>query len=818
MAENLGSLGSKGKRKLQTRFPSDDGWGEYGGYMEAKRKKLHEQYVAMGSNETSIFNGVSIYIDGYTDPREDELKRLMRAHGGNYEYAFYPSKVTHVIATALANAKAKHMKNVEVVHPKWILDSIEAGRKLPTAPYQILRKTPNNQKQLSCMKQEEGGGDPKDLANLLMKDEITDMKQPSSKVSSESHFVAEFYNHSRLHHLSTWSSQLQDFVTETSRNKIPSLKKLSSSLSLRGQYQNAYVHIDMDCFFVSVSRLGRPDLIGQPIAVTHAKGSKDDASTMSYSDIASCSYEARGAGIRNGMLLGKAMKLCPNLVTVPYNFEKYLEVSKMFYTCLLEYTHQVEVVSCDEAFIDLSDLVQSFEEASEVMRQIRKRIEETSGCCASCGIGPSFVVARMATRAAKPNGQRTVHGQEVEDFMASQSLSKLPGVGYATSEKLNERGLLTCADLRTVSLADLQEWLGVKTAQTLHDYCLGKDNRSLKISKDRKSISVEMNYGMRFSGILEAESMISALCCELEKRALEAKKLGSTITLKLKMREENAPINPSKYLGHGLCVNVARSATLPKPTNESDTISNVCHKLLHQLKLVPQDIRGIGIHVSKLKSSDQLLSGPMSKFLVRTNPFQDQEKDTKEMTEQFPIAPAPSSLSKSSSSLLPVPPEDDSALSHSFFEGLLVPPSSELDQSVLNSLPTTMKDRIIALSSAAGSSSSENSTPIHKISRPATTGDGTCQFTFTELKEYFCNWLNSSPTGPLEEDLSAFSNYMCEIAHENLEFTFATMKMMRRKLQVLVNPVWRESFNLLLEQVNKEIFKQTKGNFDIHKL
>ena len=80
MAENLGILGSKGKRKLQTlkqgRFPSDDGWGELGGYMEAKRKKRHEQYVAMGSNETSIFNGVSIYIDGYTDPREDELKRL----------------------------------------------------------------------------------------------------------------------------------------------------------------------------------------------------------------------------------------------------------------------------------------------------------------------------------------------------------------------------------------------------------------------------------------------------------------------------------------------------------------------------------------------------------------------------------------------------------------------------------------------------------------------------------------------------------------------------------------------------------------------
>lgn len=214
------------------------------------------------------------------------------------------------------------------------------------------------------------------------------------------------------------------------------------------------MHIDMDCFFVSVGLRKRPELKGKPVAVTHAKHYKSDVTIKSIetkescSEIASCSYEARKCGVRNGMFLGEALELCPNLETIPYDFEDYKEVSLSLYRVIASYTLDIEAVSCDEMYVDISQILrESGLNVEEWATHIRKQITEETGCPCSTGFGANRLQARLATKKAKPNGQFHLLEENVEEFIAEMNVADLPGVGYVTVQKLKKLGLNTCNDV-----------------------------------------------------------------------------------------------------------------------------------------------------------------------------------------------------------------------------------------------------------------------------------------------------------------------------------------------------------------------------------
>lgn len=205
----------------------------------------------------------------------------------------------------------------------------------------------------------------------------------------------------------------------------------------------------MDCFFVSVGLRKRPDLKGKPVAVTHAKNNTKSTETKeSYAEIASCSYEARKCGIKNGMFLGDALELCPQINTIPYDFEDYKEVSMSLYRIIASYTLDIEAVSCDEMYVDVSQILRETGlDVEEWARHIRKKITEETGCPCSTGFGGNRLQARLATKRAKPNGQFFLNEEDVEEFMAEMNVADLPGVGYSTIQKLNKLGLKTCCDV-----------------------------------------------------------------------------------------------------------------------------------------------------------------------------------------------------------------------------------------------------------------------------------------------------------------------------------------------------------------------------------
>lgn len=618
------------------------GWEDYGQYMREKKRKLHDQFVDGGKDHTTIFEGVSIYVNGWTHPDADQLRKMVREHGGNYEFNLYPgSRATHVIATNLPDAKIKTLGSTVVCTPQWIVDSIAAGRLLPVLNYKLYSGG-RGQRQLQFhnstinLREEEitptatparteepndDGVTHKSAAEEDIAFGSQGVFEGSPSHSPETHnatskvadAINQFYTHSRLHHLSTWGGEMKRFTSHLLSCTTPKYGRLPAGRSLGSRGQRAVVHIDLDCFFASASVLDRPDLRGKPVAVTHATrrlqqgaetASSDVALGHSMSDVASCNYEARKFGVRNGMLLGEAVRLCPELSLVPYDFDKYHNVSKAFYEVLVQCCSAIEPVSCDEAYLEFTDCAETLEQVPPIVEELRAHVLGTTGCAASAGIAHNMLLARVATRVAKPNGQYLLPMQEAESFLSSLPVGDLPGVGRVTSSRLEEMGVRTCGELRALPLPKLRSEFGPRTGQALHDGCRGVDNRSLRLSTERKSLSADMNFGIRFSDSAEAESFVKSLAEEVERRACEAEVMAGSVTLKLMVRRPEAPLHTKKFMGHGSCDAVTRSCLLLQPTRSAAEIGRLSVRLLKQVGVEASDIRGVGIQLTKLVSSD----------------------------------------------------------------------------------------------------------------------------------------------------------------------------------------------------------------------
>lgn len=252
------------------------------------------------------------------------------------------------------------------------------------------------------------------------------------------------------------------------------------------------------------------------------------------SEIASCSYEARKLGVKNGMFVGTALKLCPNLKTIAYDFNGYKEVALTLYNTVAEYTLDIEAVSCDEMFVDLTTLMNDVKLPVEVfVKQLRDQVKSKTGCPCSAGIGENRLQSRMATKKAKPDGQFVLEQENVDEFMRNISICDLPGVGTSTTNRLLHFGWKVCGDLKDISLAILQREFGIKLGENLYNYARGIDERPLTFSQIRKSVSAEVNYGIRFTEIAEVEVFLRQLCNEVHNRLVDIKRMGKSITLKL---------------------------------------------------------------------------------------------------------------------------------------------------------------------------------------------------------------------------------------------------------------------------------------------
>ncbi|XP_071210751.1 uncharacterized protein [Salvelinus alpinus] len=610
--------------------------------------------------------------------------------------------------------------------------------------------------------------------------------QQSAKVKTGG-IIAEFYCHSRLHHISTWRSEFSEYVnTLQSRRRatggatFPGRDRLRrqrrEGLSAAPGPQSCILHVDMDCFFVSVGIRHRPDLKGKSVAVTsnrgpgrvaqragvdhqlelqyyqkkysypavserkdgdleemtsseteshisHGNSVDQDTAALSMAEIASCSYEARLAGVRNGMFFGQAKQLCPSLQSVPYDFQAYKKVALAMYETLASYSHDIEALSCDEALVDSSALLAELSVTpDELASAIRADVRERTGCSASVGMGSNILLARMATRKAKPNGQYLLRSEEVDDFIRDQTVTSLPGVGRSMGGKLASLGVRSCGDLQQVSLQRLQKEFGPRTGQTLFRFCRGLDDRPVRSEKERKSVSAEMNYNIRFTQVDEAESFLTHLSIEVQKRLRGAGLRGRRLTLKVMVCKAGAPVEPSNYSGHGTCDNLARSVTLAQLTDCGHLIASEVIKLFHTMRLKVQDLRGVGLQVQLLEGVHSVPkdpSGPKTsirdKLLAQRHPAQPNHTDslpntavTDTCTSQENSSSArvlsPFSTPRPTSPAEPIPgtskgepPPSTHTPNHVGTRlnlSIEVSPPSQVDRSVLEALPAELREQV----------------------------------------------------------------------------------------------------------------------------
>ncbi|KAL4443032.1 hypothetical protein ABPG77_008523 [Micractinium sp. CCAP 211/92] len=436
-----------------------------------------------------------------------------------------------------------------------------------------------------------GGYDLQELRQALalaakLRSECDGLKGPPKSSRDDPDFVRNFHKYSRLHFIGSWRARIEALMASAAGSQGPAPQRPSAA------HPRTVVHLDMDCFFASVSEVAHPVLRGKPVAVSHS------ASASGTGEVSTCNYEARKYGVRSGMWISQAKELCPALVVVPYMFAEYEAVSEKVYRTLLRRTSCVEALSCDEAYLDVTGLG----DPEQLAAEIRAEIQSTTGCTASAGIGPNPLMARIASERAKPNGQLRIHGgPQALEFLQGLAADALPGVGWATREQLKGHGITTVADLQASgsSKAFLQGLLGQKQGAMLWDFAHGRDNRSVEPFKTRKSVGAEVNYGLRFSTQDDAWKVLDDLAGEVQERLRRAGVKGRTVTLKLKRKKPGA-VEPAKFLGHGECDSFSKSTSLVRFTDVAADIARESRALLLSFQVPPAEIRGLGIQVTKL--------------------------------------------------------------------------------------------------------------------------------------------------------------------------------------------------------------------------
>lgn len=245
------------------------------------------------------------------------------------------------------------------------------------------------------------------------------------------------------------------------------------------------IHADCDCFFAAVEMRDDPYLAGRPVAVGGDPGRRGV--------IATCNYEARQYGVRSAQASAYARKLCPELIIIPPDFAKYRAASQQIRSIFFDFTEHVEPLSLDEAYLDVTDSPHCQGSATLIAREIRARVKAEVGVTISCGVAPNKFLAKIASDWRKPDALFVIKPDEVAAFVEKLPVSKIHGVGRATADHLHRVGLMSCGGIRAWNVFDLTAEFG-SFGPRLYQLARGEDDRPVKASRQRKSLSVEETY------------------------------------------------------------------------------------------------------------------------------------------------------------------------------------------------------------------------------------------------------------------------------------------------------------------------------------
>lgn len=281
----------------------------------------------------------------------------------------------------------------------------------------------------------------------------------------------------------------------------------------------------MDAFYASVEQRDNPELRGRPVAV----GGAPDKRGV----VAAASYEARAFGVRSAIPMSRAVRLCPALVIVRPDFQKYRQVSQQVFAIYRDVTPLVEPLSLDEAYLDVTENRWGERLGVEVARRIKAAIREATGLTASAGVAPNKFLAKIASGWQKPDGLTVIAPERVERFLQDLPVDALWGVGPVTARKLASHGITRLVDVRAADLETLRGHVGT-LADWLKALAEGRDDRPVEPEREAKSSGSECTYEQDLTRPDEIRTEIAEMAGDaaawLEKRGLFAR----TVTIKVR--------------------------------------------------------------------------------------------------------------------------------------------------------------------------------------------------------------------------------------------------------------------------------------------
>jgi len=304
----------------------------------------------------------------------------------------------------------------------------------------------------------------------------------------------------------------------------------------------------MDAFYASVEAGDNPQLKGQPVLVGGLPRQRGV--------VAACSYEARRYGIHSAMPMSRAVRLCPRAIVLPVRMSRYIEVSRQIQDIFRRYTPDIEPISIDEAFLDVSGCAALFGTGEQIGRRIKSDIAALTGLTASVGVAPNKFLAKLASDLRKPDGLVVITEENRQAILDPLPVSRIWGVGQVTAARLQNAGIATIEQVRRADPKTLAYLFG-NQAEAIIRLARGLDDRQVETSTGAKSISTEETFP---ADIGDREVLSAILLHQVEQVAqrLRADRLQAlTVTLKFRYADFRT---------------LTRSKTLHEPTNLTRTL------------------------------------------------------------------------------------------------------------------------------------------------------------------------------------------------------------------------------------------------------
>lgn len=352
-----------------------------------------------------------------------------------------------------------------------------------------------------------------------------------------------------------------------------------STVTVASEGSASILHADLDSFYASVEQRDRPALLGKPVIVGGGI-------------VLAASYEAKRRGVYTPMPEHRARRLCPDAIVVSPRFDAYTEASRRVFEIFDDTTPLVEGMSIDEAFLDVRGLLRTAGTPAEIAARLRQRVAAEVGLPITVGVARTKFLAKVASGVAKPDGLLVVDPARETEFLHPLPVGKLWGVGPITERKLNDRGLVTVADVAAVAEEHLVAMVGAAAGRHLHALANHRDPRRVDTGRRRGSIGSQQALGRGPKSFDTIEALLLGIVDRVTRRMRTAERVGRTVTVRFRFDDfERA----------------TRARSLPHPTSATEPVAAVAMSVLreHRSMIEQRGLTLIGLSVGNLRNGSE---------------------------------------------------------------------------------------------------------------------------------------------------------------------------------------------------------------------